>query len=261
MSSENKLLYEVKDNVATIAINRPEKAHAFNVELLKALYDKLIEADKDEAVKCILIKSIGNEKIFSAGYDLTIVKDADKMTKIIEFGRKINEKMLLMKKPIVTQVHGTAVGFGFLLIMGSDLRIFADKPIEKMFFRLPEIAISAYAQTGATLLPLLAFGLSYAKNLLFTSDRIGLEDLKNINFPTRIFPPDKLELETRKFLKILTKHLTTFLFLIKSSITLMNKQLIEKWFDLEDTCGKIAYEKKTHAELEAYIRDLYKKYS
>ena len=41
----------------------------------------------------------------------------------------------------------------------------------------------------------------------------------------------------------------------------MNKQLIEKWFDLEDDCGKIAYEKRTHAELEAYIRDLYKKYS
>jgi len=261
MSSEKKLLYEVKQSVATISINRPEKAHAFNLELTKALYNKLEEADKDESVKCILIKSIGNEKIFSAGYDLSIIEDENKKEKLIEFGRKVNQKMLLMKKPIVTQVHGTAVGFGFLLIMGSDLRIFADKPIEKMFFRLPEIAISAYAQTGATLLPLLAFGLSYAKNLLFTSDRIGLEDLKNINFPTRIFPRDKLELETKKFLKILTKHLTTFLFLIKTSITLMNKQLIEKWFDLEDACGKIAYEKKTHAELEAYIRDLYKKYS
>jgi enoyl-CoA hydratase/carnithine racemase len=261
MSVEDMLLYDVKQNVATITINRPEKAHAFNLELTKGLYNNLLKADKDENVKCILLKSIGNEKIFSAGYDLSIIDDTNKKAGLIKFGRMVNEKMLLMKKPIVSQVHGTAVGFGFMLILASDLRIFADKPIEKMFFRMPEIAISAYPQTGATILPLLAFGLSYAKNILFTADRIGLEDLKNINFPTRVFPADELELETKKFLKVLTKHLTTFLFLMKSSITLMNKKLIENYFDLEDDCGKIAYEKKTHAEIEAYIKDLNKKYT
>jgi len=168
--------------------------------------------------------------------------------------------MLLIKKPIITQVKGIAVGFGVLMILASDLRIFAERPKEELYLRLPEIAISAFPQTGATLLPLLGFGLTFAKNMLFTADKAGLKELKNINFPTRIFPLDSIDLETRKFLKVLTKHQTEFLFFIKSMLTIMNKAYIKSCFDLEDECGKIAFQKKSMKELDDFIKDLYKKY-
>ena len=176
MSEENIILYEVKNKYATITLNRPYISNSFNVDLMKELYNKLIEADKDESVKCILLKSTGNRS-FSTGIDLKSAdpEDVKYMEDLKKNGRKITQMMMLMKKPIVCQVQGTAIGFGMELIMASDLRIFADRPIEEMFFRMPEIAISIYPQTGATLLPLLAFGLTYAKNLLLTSDRIGLE--------------------------------------------------------------------------------------
>ena len=64
------ILYEVKHRVGITTINRPEKANAFNFDLLEELYNKLIEADRDIKVKCILLKSTG-EKIFSAGFDLS----------------------------------------------------------------------------------------------------------------------------------------------------------------------------------------------
>ncbi|MHA1461023.1 MAG: enoyl-CoA hydratase/isomerase family protein, partial [Promethearchaeota archaeon] len=184
----------------------------------------------------------------------------EKISKITEWGRKVNETMLLIKKPIITQVKGIAVGFGVLMILASDLRIFAERPKEELYLRLPEIAISAFPQTGATLLPLLSFGLTFAKNMLFTADKAGLEELKNINFPTRIFPLDSIDLETRKFLKILTKHQREFLFFIKSMLTIMNKAYIKSCFDLEDECGKLAFEKKSMKELDDFIKDLYKKY-
>jgi len=165
-----------------------------------------------------------------------------------------------MKKPIIVQVQGTAIGFGMELIMASDLRIFADKPIDKMFFRMPEIAIGIYPQTGATILPLLAFGLSYAKNLLLTSDRFGLEELKKLNFPTRIFPPEKLEVETKKFIRTFRKRMDSFMFLIKSSLTIMNNKFIKRWYDLEDKCGELAYQKNTQEELNEIIKNLYDEY-
>ena len=96
--------------------------------------------------------------------------------------------------------------------------------------------------------------------MLFTADKVGLDELKNINFPTRIFPPEKLELETKKFLKILTKRMTSFLFLIKSMLRIMNKAYIKSCFDLEDECGEIAYEKKSMKELDDFIKELDKKY-
>lgn len=261
MNNENNVLYEVKRRIAIITINRPEKANAFNIDMLIAMHERLIEADKNENVKCILIKSIG-ERFFSAGYDLKeIMGDPKNVDRIIEWGRKVNETMILMKKPIITQVQGIAIGFGFMIILASDLRIFADRPKNELYLRLPEIAISAFPQTGATLLPLMAFGLSYAKNLLLTADEIGIEDLKNINFPTRIFPLDLLDSETLSFAKQISKYQTEFLFFIKSMLTIMNKNYIKSCFDLEDECGKVAYEKKkTMQELDDFIKNLHKKY-
>ena len=260
MSNQKLILYEVKGRIATITINRPEKAHVFSISMLQMMHSRLLEADEDELAKCILIKSTG-QRFFSAGYDLKeIQEDPEKTSKITEWGRKVNETILLIKKPIITQVKGIAVGFGVLMILASDLTIFAERPKEELYLRLPEIAISAFPQTGATLLPLLSFGLTYAKNMLFTADKAGLEELKNINFPTRIFPLDSIDLETRKFLKILTKHQTEFLFFIKSMLTIMNKAYIKSCFDLEDECGKVAFKKKTMKELDDFIKDLYKKY-
>jgi enoyl-CoA hydratase/carnithine racemase len=260
MSNQELILYEVKDRVATITINRSEKAHAFSINMLQMMHSRLLEADEDELAKCILIRSTG-QRFFSAGYDLKEIQAApEKRSEVTKWGRKVNETMLMIKKPIITQVKGIAVGFGVLMILASDLRIFAERPKEELYLRLPEIAISAFPQTGATLLPLLSFGLTYAKNMLFTADKAGLEELKNINFPTRIFPLDSIDLETRKFLKVLTKHQTEFLFFIKSMLTIMNKAYIKSCFDLEDECGKLAHAKKSMKELDDFIKSLHEKY-
>ena len=69
MSEENIILYELKGKVATVELNRPAAAHSFNQDLMKKLYTKLVEADEDERVKCILLKSTGN-RMFSAGIDI-----------------------------------------------------------------------------------------------------------------------------------------------------------------------------------------------
>ncbi len=261
MNNNEIILYEKKRNIAIITLNRPDMAHAFNWELMKGLYDHLIKAHEEEKVKCILLKSTG-KKVFSSGIDIRAASadDVDYLEKMREFGRKVTQTMLLMKKPIVVQVQGTAIGFGMELIMASDLRIFADKSIDEMFFRMPEIAIGIYPQTGATILPLLAFGFSYAKKLLFTSDKFGLEELKNLNFPTRIFIPDKLEVETNKFMRTFSKRMESFMYLIKTSLTIMNNKYIERWYDLEDKCGELAYEKHNQKELDNIIRKLYEDY-
>ena len=261
MSDQEYLIYEVKSRVATITINRPDKAHAFTIEMLMTLYEMLNKADESEKVKCIIIKSTG-ERFFSAGYDLKQIQgDPENVKKVTVWGRKINEKIMQMKKTVITQIQGIAVGFGVLMMVASDLRIFADRPKEELYIRLPELIISAFPQTGATLMPLLAFGFSNAKKFLFTGDSIGLEELKNINFPTRIFPMETLDEDTFLFAKELCKIQTPFLFFTKVMLTMMNKAYIKSCMDLEDECGKIAYgEKKTMKELEDIIQDLYKRY-
>ena len=103
--NQGNILYTVKSGVGIITINRPEKANAFDFNLLDELYNSLIEADKDRKVKCILLKSTG-EKIFSAGFDLSSsgLRSAEFSSKIFELGGKISQTMVLMKKPIIVQV-------------------------------------------------------------------------------------------------------------------------------------------------------------
>jgi enoyl-CoA hydratase/carnithine racemase len=263
MSDQELILFEIKGRIATITINRPDKANSCNIQMLQSIYEGLINADKDEKVNCILIKSTG-PRFFSAGYDLKEIQGSpENVAKIQEWGRKINQTMVLMKKPIVAQVQGIAIGFGVLFMLAADVKIFADRSKEELYLRLPEIEIGGFPQTGATILPLLAFGLNYAKTLLYTTDKVGIEELKNINFPTRVFPVDQLETETLAFVKKLSKYPKEFLILIKSMLTIMNKGYIKSCFDLEDECGKVAYatEKKSMKELDEFIKSLYEKYS
>jgi len=262
MSDQELIQYEAKGRIATITINRPEKANACNIPMLKSIHESLINADRDEKVKCILIKSTG-QRFFSAGYDLKEIQGApEKVAQITEWGRKINETIVYMKKLVITQIQGTAIGFGVMVILASDLKIFADRPIDNLYLRLPELAISAFPQTGATLLPLLGLGINYAKNMLFTTDKFGVEDLKNINFPTRIFPLEQLDTESLNFAKQIVKYQTEFIFFTKTMLNIMNKAYMKSCFDLEDECGKAAYDpkKKTMKELDDFITDLRSKY-
>jgi enoyl-CoA hydratase/carnithine racemase len=263
MSQEDLILYDANSRIATITINRPGKANACNIAMLKKIHGNLVSADDNEKVKCVLIKSAGN-KFFSAGYDLKEIQGSpENVHEVTKWGRAINETIVLMKKPVIIQVQGIAVGFGALLTLASDLRIFADRAKEDLYLQLPEIAISAFPQTGATFLPLMAFGLTHAKNLLYTTDKIGVEDLKKFDFPTRVFPYESLEEDTLVFIKQLTKYQTEFLFLIKTMLNIMHKKYIKACFDLEDECGKVAYDKdkKSMKELDNFIKNLYEEYA
>ncbi|MHA1526681.1 MAG: enoyl-CoA hydratase/isomerase family protein [Promethearchaeota archaeon] len=260
MSDDDIVLYEVNRGVCTITLNRPP-VHAFNLELQKRLNERLVQADNDDKAKCILLKSTGN-KAFSAGIDIKI--PVSEMTpeyrnELLKYGRATNQLMLLMEKPIICVVQGTAIGYGFELIMASDLRIFVERPFPDMFFRMPEIALSIYPSTGATILPLLSLGLTYAKSILLTSDNFGLKDLPP-RFATRIFKPDDLEQGVKDFMKEFMSRKESFMYLIKSSLTMMNNKLIEKWFDLEDEGVTIAYEKKSSNEWKEVIKKLFEKY-
>ena len=260
--STGHISYIVKRGVGIISINHQEKANSFTFNLLEEFFNALNEADMDKKVKCLLLKSSG-DKIFSAGFDLTNtgLGSAEFSSKIFELGGKITQKMIFMKKPIIVQVQGTAIGFGFMLIMASDLKIFANKLKEDMYFKMPEMALKGYPRAGGVVLPLLEFGITFAKRILLTSDEIGLKELIRLNIPTRIFPPDDLEIETWNFMKSFSKHPLAISSLIKSSLTLMDKSYIKRCYELEETCGKAAYDQKSQDDLDSFIKYLNDNYS
>lgn len=261
MSDNDVVLYEVKKRYAEISINRPP-VHALNLPVMEGIYNSLIKADNDPKVSSILLKSTGT-RLFSAGIDIKqnfADYGPEGMREFSEVIRNIPEKMLTMKKLIVVQVQGSAIGFGMILFMASDLRIFADRPFPEMFFKMPEVEEAMLTRAGSSVLPTLTFGLDYAKSIMFTSDRLSLQDLPP-RYASRVFPLETLESETQKFMEKIAKQKKATMWVLKNKMNIYNKKYISRCFDLEDEAAQ-TLENKTFDmdEWDKKFEDLFKRY-
>lgn len=264
MSDNDLVLYEAKKKVATLVLNRPP-VNAFNLDLLRELYKKLIMADEDNKVKILVIKS-SSTKAFSAGMDMKMMSDPANLTPevmkdVLKHNIEIVKKMILMKKPIIAFVNGTAIGFGMMVVMASDLRLFADRPFPEAFFHMPEMALSMYPRALCMYLILRVFGLTFGKNIFLSSEKFGLEQLKNINFPAKVFPWDEnFEKNCDEYVNKIAKYKESNMFLVKSTMTLMHNKYIERWLELEEESFEVASKKRPGKKWDEFIQKLFDKY-
>lgn len=123
------LLYDVKDGVATLTLNRPEAYNALNLALGRDLFQAVLEADEDRAVRCIVVTGAG--RAFCAGGD---VKDfADNPGRIGILIKELTtylhgavSRLARTRKPVVMGVNGVAAGGGMSLALAGDLVVAAE---------------------------------------------------------------------------------------------------------------------------------------
>lgn len=120
MNSNNELLYEVFDGIATITINRPEARNALNAAVRDGIRESIARFTKDEQAKVLIITGSG-EIAFSAGADLKEMSEQQLTTPEDGF---ISD--LKTHKPVIAAVNGLAFGGGFFLVQQADLVIAAD---------------------------------------------------------------------------------------------------------------------------------------
>src|SRR5919198_247511 len=138
----DELLYEVKDAVATVTLNRPDQRNALNGELLAALVEAMKRARDDEAVRAVVLTGAG-EKVFCAGADLGgFAADVPLVAKhfasdlFLEFFRL----MPRLGKPSLCAANGHVLAGGMGLALSCDLLIAK----EGARFGTPEINVGAF---------------------------------------------------------------------------------------------------------------------
>src|SRR6478672_420610 len=115
------LLFEIKDSIAFIRFNRPDKYNAFNREMSLMMQEKLDEC-RDKSIRCVYITGAG--KAFSAGQDLEEVSDPNgpKVTTILgEHYNPIITRIRKLEKPVVAAVNGVAAGAGANIALACDI--------------------------------------------------------------------------------------------------------------------------------------------
>ena len=120
----SSILFEIKDGIAYITLNRPEKFNAFNREMALLMQEKLDECKESKEVRCVYITGAG--KAFCAGQDLDEVVDpkGPKVVNILaEHYNPIISRIRYLDKPVMAAINGVAAGAGANLAIGCDITI------------------------------------------------------------------------------------------------------------------------------------------
>ncbi|TET12034.1 MAG: crotonase [Candidatus Thorarchaeota archaeon] len=181
---EQEVLYEVADGIATITINRPAKYNALNATVRAALTDFFNKAEKDDAVRVVILTGAG-EKAFAAGADITGFpgKNSKEVLPAAKQGQDLSVYIESMSKPVIAAVNGFALGGGCELAMACDIRYTS----ANARFGQPEILLGIIPGYGGTVrLPRLV-GLGMAKELVYTGDQIKADEALRIGLVNRVF--------------------------------------------------------------------------
>ena len=184
------IIYEKKDNVAWITLNRPEVRNAQNDRLRIELADALRQAKDDEEVFVVVITGAG-DKAFSAGADINMFTTWTTVDVINTFkGEKKGGAMVReLTKPVIAMVNGLALGGGCELAMACDIIIAS----ENARLGLPEVNVGVFPGGGGTqVLPRLV-GEKRAKELILTGSLITAEEALRIGLVNRVVPAEKLK--------------------------------------------------------------------
>ncbi len=186
------VLYEVRDGVALLTLNRPEKLNALSVELLDTLDRALERAGGAADVRVVVIRGAG--RAFSTGYDLAAFAGQPLLSgeQWRERHRRNIDRWLKiwnLPKPVIAQVHGFALAGACELAMACDLTVAA----EGTKFGEPEIQD---VSGPPTMFMPWVLGLKKAKELLLTGELIDAVEAERIGLINTVVPAEQLEART-----------------------------------------------------------------
>jgi enoyl-CoA hydratase/carnithine racemase len=144
MSDYKEILYAVEDGILTLTLNRPEKLNAFTGTMMSEMIDAFQRANKDDAIRCIIVTGAG--RAFCAGADLSAgaatfdaTKRADRPERnagsandkdfnwgderVRDGGGRVTLEIFECLKPVIAAVNGPAVGIGATMQLAMDIRI------------------------------------------------------------------------------------------------------------------------------------------
>jgi 2-(1,2-epoxy-1,2-dihydrophenyl)acetyl-CoA isomerase len=238
------ILYEVRDGVGIITLNRPDKLNAFNREMALLLKEKLNACAADKQVRCIYITGAG--KAFCAGQDLTEVDPDNEDTNLIlrEQYNPLVWKIRTIEKPVVGAVNGLAAGAGANLAFCCDVVIAA----ESAYFTQAFSKIGLIPDTGGTYILPRFVGWQKASGMMMLGDKIGAIEGEKMGMLYKVFPDAIFEEETFKIAKQLAIMPTKSLAMIKHALNFSAIYSFKEQLDVEDEFQKIALHSHDYKE-------------
>jgi len=198
---EEKVLYEVRDKIAWITLNRPESLNAVNREMVKLIVDYCRQAEEDRNVQVVIFKANG-ERAFSVGGD---IKDRARLNAAAATEPPESPLVLrqakhttipgtpapavaAMNKITMALVHGYVVGTGLLMSLACDIRIAA----EGARLGLSEVRLGFMAGSGGTQRMARLVGIPKALEICLSGELYDAAECYRIGLINQLVPYDQL---------------------------------------------------------------------
>jgi len=183
------LLFEKKNHIGLVTINRPEALNCFNYATLKELGELVEQIRVDKDVRIVIFTGAG-DKAFSAGADLKERKTLteSEVRRNVHKIRTVFQAVADLPQPTIAAVNGYAFGGGFELMLACDFRI----AVSQAKMGLTETSWAIIPGAGGTQrLPRL-IGEAKAKELILTAKKIGAEEAKGYGILTSVVEAEQL---------------------------------------------------------------------
>ncbi|MCZ6701710.1 MAG: enoyl-CoA hydratase-related protein [Ignavibacteria bacterium] len=246
------LLLDIKENVALITLNRPDKLNALNAQTVNDL-DTVFDELKDNEEVYVIILTGSGEKAFVAGADISELNKLDMITakEFSERGQAVFNKIENFDKPVIAAVNGFALGGGCELALACHIRLAS----ESAKFGQPEVNLGIIPGYGGTQRLARLINAGRAIEYILTADMIDANDAYRMGLVNKIYPANELIESAMKMAKKIAGKGQQAIRLAIKAIKAVNEVSLKEGQNFEATlfaicCGTDDFKEGTSAFLE-----------
>ncbi|MCE3282796.1 MAG: 2-(1,2-epoxy,2-dihydrophenyl)acetyl-CoA isomerase [Chitinophagaceae bacterium] len=238
------ILFEVRNHVAVITLNRPEKLNSFNREMALSLQKALDDCNSKE-VRAVYITGAG--KGFCAGQDLAevVADDAPGFDQILsEHYNPIVIRLRNLARPVVAAVNGVAAGAGANLALCCDIVVASESAsFIQAFSKIGLVPDTA----GTYFLPRLV-GMQKAAAVMMLGDKVPAAEAERMGMIYKVYNDQEFASASFKLAETLAQMPTKALAFIKHMLTESAEHTLEQQLEMEDEYQQKAAGTKDYSE-------------
>ncbi|HEY2023203.1 enoyl-CoA hydratase/isomerase family protein [Paraburkholderia sp.] len=248
--------FDVRDQVAWIELNRPEKLNAMTPEMAELLLDAVQSCNRSDEVRVVVLTGAG-PKSFCAGSDIT---ELDSYATPWDFRNRRDYCDLIraLKKPAIAAINGYAFGGGLEMALACDIRIASDNAR----LAAPEIKLGWIGGGGVTAQLLHSVGASSAALMVMTGEPVSAQQAMSWGLVSEVVPADTLRERTAAIASAIAARAPiaaeTAKVNLRAAMSMPLEQAIAYERDLQTICfatadameGRRAFQEKRAAEFK-----------
>jgi dihydroxynaphthoic acid synthetase len=220
------ILFEVKDQVAWVTINRPRVLNCFREQTLDEMIDALKSTREDPSIVCAVVTGAG-DKSFSAGGDFYAMKRLNFNNAYMWNDRMLGLAMTIrgLPIPVIAMVNGWCMGGGHELALWCDLVIASENAV----LGQTGAKVGACPTVGATQYIPRIIGERLAREMIFCARRFGAKEAVEVGLINKCVPLKDLRAETLKWCETMKGHSALTIRMTKKSLNSESDMLYASW--------------------------------